>query len=103
MAKVRLSAGLGRRAKEIEMARYHGFTCPDCGSHYFGTHTHHRAMGDKYEHGTKVGKCHEHQHSGNGCTFEWNRGDPEAEAVAMYEQTPEEWMASFKEDMRPNV
>jgi len=85
------------------MARYHGFTCPDCGSHYFGTHTHHRAMGEKYEHGTKVGKCNAHQHTGNGCAFEWNRDDPEAEAIAMYKQTPEEWMASFREDMRPNV
>lgn len=82
------------------MARYHGFTCPECGSHMFGTHIHHtKFMGDKYPQGTRVGTCNENQHSGNRCTFEWNRDDPAAEASAMYEQTREEWMASFREGM----
>lgn len=83
------------------MARYHGFTYPNCGNHYFGTHMHHHhAMGEKYEHGTRVGKCNAHEHTGNGCAFEWNRDDKDAEAAAMYEQTPEEWMASFGEELK---
>ncbi len=81
------------------MTRYHGFTCPNCGSHMFGTHTHHRAMGDKYPHGARVGQCNEHQHSGNGCTFEWNRDVAESEESCMYVQTREEWMASFRADL----
>lgn len=74
------------------MARYHGFTCPKCGSHYFGTHKHYAVMGSKYKAGTMVGTCHENLHSGNGCAFEWDRSDVAAESACMYEQTPEEWM-----------
>lgn len=83
-----------------ETGRYHGFTCPECGSHNFGTHTHRILfMGDKYPEGTKVGKCHENQHTGNGCQFEWNRDDPVVEAECIYHQTHEEWMAQFKESL----
>jgi predicted RNA-binding Zn-ribbon protein involved in translation (DUF1610 family) len=73
--------------------RYHGFTCPNCGSHMFGTHTHYRLMGDKYPHGTSVGQCQAFHHSQTDCRFEWNRDDPKAEAECMYEQTETEWQA----------
>lgn len=75
--------------------RYHGFTCPNCGSHMFGTHTHYAQMGDKYPPGTRIGTCNEHCHSGNGCSFQWNRDDPVAENACMYQQTHEEYMAEF--------
>lgn len=72
--------------------RYQGFTCPNCGSHNFGTHTHRVLfMGKKYPEGTKVGKCHENQHTGNGCQFEWNRNDPVVEDQCMYQQTSSSW------------
>lgn len=77
------------------MSRYHGFTCPECGSHMFGTYTYQPSMGRKYPAGTRVGMCHENQHSGNGCRFEWDRSDPESESAVMYVQTLQEWMAAF--------
>lgn len=84
------------------MGRYHGFTCPECGSHMFGTHKHHQAMGDKYAPGTSVGSCHAHHHGPSECRFEWNRDDAQAESACMYEQSEEEWLAeqaAFRESM----
>ncbi len=75
------------------MARHHGFTCPACGSHFFGTRKHYAVMGDAYPTGTAVGMCNARQHQPSTCGFEWNRDDPQAEAQCMYEQTPEEWAA----------
>lgn len=81
--------------------RYHGFTCPNCGSHYFGTYKHHSAMGDQYPHGTSVGCCHAHHHDPSStCRFTWNRDDKEAEDKAIYHQTKEEWAASWEEVKR---
>jgi hypothetical protein len=81
------------------VSRYNGFTCPNCGSHRFGTHAHHRSMGDKYRHGTLVGTCHENQYSGNGCIFEWDRGNPIEEAECIYQQTLEEYVADFEKGL----
>lgn len=71
--------------------RYHGFTCPKCGSHFFGTSVLRGPDGQKQT----FGRCHENQYSANGCDFTWDRDDAEAEAKAMYEQTKEEWMRSW--------
>ena len=68
------------------MSRYHGFTCPKCASHYFGT----SSMGKD---APKIGKCNENQYSRNGCTYEWRRDDAEAEAACMYQMTREEFVA----------
>ena len=68
------------------MSRYHGFTCPKCGSHYFGT----SRMGKD---APQVGRCNENQHSGNGCTYEWRRDDADADAACMYEMTEDEFHA----------
>lgn len=76
--------------------RYHGFTCPKCGSHMFGTHKQHESMGDAYPHGTSVGSCHAYVQGQGKCRFQWNRDDPKAEAEAMYTQSPDEWEASYK-------
>lgn len=78
-------------AEQAATPRYHGFTCPECGHHEFGTYTWPAAMGTLFPAGTSVGSCHSHQHHGTGCKFKWNRDDPDAESKAMYEQTPEEW------------
>lgn len=67
--------------------RYHGFTCPECGSHMFGT--------IMKPDGTKIGLCHENNYSGNGCSFTWNRKDPDMESKVMYKQTRAEWLAGF--------
>lgn len=86
--------------------RHHGFTCPNCGSHFFGTYRHHRTMGDKYPHDTSVGNCQEYLHAKSACRFQWNRDDAVAEAECMYTQTPEEWAqshAAFVEDMRQRL
>lgn len=71
---------------EGKKARYHGFTCPECGSHYFGTSN---------WHGVLTGHCHGDQHTGSGCGFTWDRTDKAEEARCMYEQTLEEWAASY--------
>ena len=42
-----------------------------------------------------VGSCDGNSHSGNGCTFSWNRNNPQDEANAIYQQTREEWMKSY--------
>ncbi len=75
--------------------RHHGFTCPNCGSHFFGTYRYEAAMGDKYKSGTQVGKCNRHQHELSDCRFEWDRSNIEQESTAMYEQTKEEWDAEY--------
>ena len=82
------------------MARHHGFTCPKCGSHMFGTHMHHSVMGDKYPHGASVGKCQGYLHEASDCRYEWRRDDASAEAECMYEQTPQEWMEAHQAFVR---
>lgn len=64
---------------------YHGFTCPNCGRHEFGT--------SSLPNGVSVGSCHGHEYSGNGCTFKWDRNNEADEAAAFYTMTREEWMA----------
>lgn len=76
--------------------RHHGFTCPNCGSHRFGTYTYRAQFGSKYPPGTQVGHCNEHGNSGNGCEFTWNRNDKAAEDACMYAQTEQEWAAAYK-------
>lgn len=77
-------------------SRHHGFTCPQCGSHYFGTHVHHRVMGDKYPHLTRVGQCGARRHDASSqCKFEWNRDDSIQEHECIYMQTPAEWEQSY--------
>lgn len=79
--------------------RHNGFTCPNCGSHHFGTFKYHPSMGSEFPANTRVGTCNEHGHSGNGCTFRWNRDDKAQEDACMYQQTFEEHMAQFKEGL----
>jgi len=76
-------------APHPEKAAYHGFTCPVCGRHEFGT--------SPLPGGVSVGHCHGHQHSGNGCTFSWDRNNAADEANVMHTQTEEEWAASFNQ------
>lgn len=45
--------------------RYHGFTCPECGRHEFGT--------SSFPNGVMIGHCHGNSYSNNGCTFSWDR------------------------------
>lgn len=74
-------------APHPQKAEYHGFTCPECGRHEFGS--------SPLPNGVMVGHCHGHQHSGNGCTFKWDRNVPEDEANVFHHQTAEEWKASW--------
>ena len=67
------------------MSRYHGFTCPECGSHYFST--------EFFNDAAPIGKCTENQYSKNGCAYKWCRDDAEAEGVCMYEMAREEFLA----------
>ena len=76
------------------MLRYNGFTCPKCGSHYFGTS---RAGRDARE----VGRCHENHYSRNGCTYEWRRDDAEAEAACMYRMTAAEFLSDCMKYAKP--
>ena len=92
-AKVRISDELGLvpqcaagDEQRMTMSRYHGFTCPKCGSHYFGT----SRMGKDEQ---QIGRCHENQYSRNGCTYQWRRDDYAAEAACMYQMTAEEFFA----------
>ena len=78
------------------MAQHQGFTCPQCGSHYFGTHMHHPVMGDRYPPKASIGSCHGYYHAQSECRYQWNRDDPVAEALCMSTPTPEEWMATFQ-------
>lgn len=87
--------GLGE-ADPPTKSRYHGFTCPQCGSHYFGTGRYLSVMGDKYEHNTQVGYCQAWQHEPSDCRYEWNRDNKEQEAACMYQQTAEEWAAEWE-------
>lgn len=87
----------------MNQPRHHGFTCPNCGSHYFGTYTYIDRMGTKFPHGTRVGECHAHHHAPSTCRFEWDRGDSSVESQVMYEQTEEEWaeaMDKLREEFR---
>lgn len=85
----------------VATARHHGFTCPNCGSHYFGTFTNEAVrpggalIDPNFPKQASVGHCNEHGHTGNGCQFRWNRNDAEMEAKCIYEQTLEEWMADY--------
>ena len=85
-----------KNASSSAAPRYHGFTCPNCGSHAFGTHTHFEVMGPAHPPGSRVGTCQAYLHEQSDCRFSWNRGDEQAEAQCMYTQTPEEWAASWQ-------
>jgi predicted RNA-binding Zn-ribbon protein involved in translation (DUF1610 family) len=84
--------------EQTKMMRYSGFTCPNCGSHFFGTTTWFAKMNRdlvysyvNYEPGTQVGFCHAHQHTGNGCRFTWDRSDPVQETQCLYKLSSEEY------------
>lgn len=80
---------------------YHGFTCPMCGSHMFGTFklpslkSFSSRYSDQYAPGTSVGICHAHGHTGNHCDFHWDRSNKEHETIAIYEMPYEEYMNGF--------
>ena len=74
-------------APHPKKTEYSGFTCPECGRHEFGT--------SSLPNGVSVGHCHGHQHSGNGCTFKWDRNVEADEAAVMHQMTHEEWMKQF--------
>jgi len=83
------------------MSRFHGFTCPQCSSHMFGSFKYNSAMGDEFPAGTFVGRCNGSAHyepkaKEIGCKFQWNRDDPKAEAAVIYHPSEEEWVATFK-------
>jgi hypothetical protein len=73
--------GFGRHP---DAHKYHGFTCPECGRHEFGT--------SPLPNGVSIGHCHGHQHSGNGCTFKWDRNNKEDEKNVFYNMTRDEWI-----------
>lgn len=66
--------------------KYNGFTCPECGRHEFGT--------SNLPNGISIGHCHGNEHSGNGCTFKWDRTVLEDEKNTFYTMTREEWMST---------
>jgi hypothetical protein len=76
------------RVFKVDEVRQAGFTCPMCGSHYFGTSMH--------PPGTNTGHCKENHYSGNGCRFVWDRSDENEERAVMYEPTRDEWTASYE-------
>lgn len=87
---------------ENKSIRHNGFTCPKCGSHYFGTSVNRLGYDKDFPAEANIGTCNSHQHTGNGCTFKWNRDVKEQETSVMYQQTFEEYVAIFKptgEDM----
>lgn len=78
------------------MMRYHGFTCPKCGSHHFGTH---KEINPKDGREVTIGSCHarlgyNNPDRNNSCNFSWNRMIPQQEELVMYFQSSEEWDSS---------
>lgn len=79
------------------MARYNGFTCPKCGSHYFGTSLNvvvpktGQPIMPQFPPNVQVGHCHARSHEQGECNYHWDRSNKEAEDQAIYQQTPEEW------------
>lgn len=84
--------------------RYHGFTCPKCGGHMFRTTKNYKQFYKDLPEGVDVGVCTQKEYEPfygvssetPGCSYVWNRQDPEKEAEAIYFQTRDEWMAGFE-------
>lgn len=77
------------------MAKFHGFTCPSCGSHMFGTHKNLGSVTNQYPAGAAIGSCQGFQDTPSECRFTWNRADSAIESQCLYSQTREEWMADY--------
>lgn len=75
--------------------RYNGFTCPKCGSHYFGTYVNRTGFDKNFPAEATISYCKENDYSHNGCDFKWNRDDKEINSQVMYQQTREEFLASL--------
>lgn len=73
--------------------KYHGFTCPNCGRHEFGT--------SPLPDGTLIGNCHGASYAAEsaGCTFSWDRNNAQDEKNAIYSMSREEWMRHCEERM----
>ena len=78
-----------------KQTRKPGFTCPECGSPYFGTCAEY-CEGQKT--GRYVGYCHGEEHTGIRCKFQWVRNSAD-EARCMYEQTMEEYMQAYYDEV----
>lgn len=66
----------------IMQLKYHGFTCPQCGGHLFGTAT--------WPNKSSVGHCNTPT-----CGYKWDRSDKAAEDAVIQYLTHEEWMLRF--------
>lgn len=73
------------------------FTCPKCGSHFFGTFKYHDVMGKSpastfhnkgFVHGEYYGQCNRHQYENTDCRFTWHRSPAEDAVVIKEEQWP---------------
>lgn len=71
---------------------YHGFTCPNCGRHEFGT--------SSFPNGVTIGHCHGNSYAANGCTFSWDRSNQADEDNAVHTMTSAEWMEQLVQDLR---
>lgn len=101
-----LTAIYNRRNKTL-VERYHGFTCPVCGGHSFGTsnipNTEY-TRGEKglqehlkpFELGVKLGNCQSVTSKGM-CDFRWDRDDPIAEMACMDYLTRPELLKAMEE------
>lgn len=90
--------------------RYSGFTCPNCGSHLFGSFKWHSVMegghyvsidGRKPASGDLIGTCHgttggEERAVTLDCHYRWNREDPTVEDRAMYHRPVNEAWGEFR-------
>jgi hypothetical protein len=75
-------------SEHVEKSNHHnGFTCPKCGGHYFGSSVNRLGYDKNFPAEANLGICTSHQHTGNDCTFKWNRDDKEQESVVLYQQT----------------
>lgn len=74
-----------------DRTKYHGFTCPNCGRHEFGT--------NPLPGGVEIGVCHGNQYAGNQCDFTWNRNNEQDENNCFHNMTREQWMETFNKSL----
>lgn len=84
--------------------QHHGFTCPSCGGHRFGTcstnfkpHGANELLYPQFPQGVSVGHCNEYLEGFKRCGFTWNRNDPEQEKACLHFMTMEQWAATYAE------
>lgn len=77
-----------------------GFTCPECGGHYFGTMSTYSVViiseyGERYPDKIRLGECRSKKPDGEKCTFSWLRNNESYEADCIYFMPRDVWANSY--------